>query len=202
MKKQVLKVIFRRVIGFGAAVLLISATGENTMRFRLLAVLLLVVGLLISMLIAYFQRKENEQKPIVTVEASVVSHRTIREKVGRNTAIRYYITFRPVDGGMSVELEVSELNFEDFDLDETGTLRYRGWEFLSFGLKDKSGIEPIAPLPEEYEPRPEPKRRRIPLKECIRSLWTRHARHYAPQKTETESTPAKDPGILTHELDE
>lgn len=201
MKIQVLKVI-TRVIGFGTAVLLISATGENAMRFRLLATLLLVVLLLIGRLAAYFQRKENEQQPIVAVEASVVSHRTIREEVGRSTVIRYYITFRPVDGGMSVELEVSELNFEDFDLDETGTLRYRGWEFLSFGLKDKSGVKPIAPLPEEYEPRPEPKRRRISLKEALMALRTRHARHSVPHKAEAESAPAKGPGILTHELDE
>ncbi len=197
MKKQTVMVI-SWVIGIGAAVLLVS----DTTRFRLLGVLLLVVYLLINMLADYFQRKENEQKPIDTVEARVVSRRAIRENVGRNTIICYFITFCPVDGGMSVELEVSKLNFEDFDEGETGTLRYRGWEFLSFGLKDKSGIKPIAPLPEEYEPRPKPKRRRIPLKEAFMALRTRHARHSAPQKTEAESAPAKDPGILTHELDE
>lgn len=197
MKKQTVMMI-SWVIGISAAVLFVS----DKMQFRLLSVLLLVVYLLIDMLADYFQRKENEQIPIDTVEARVVSRRTLRENVGRNTIIRYYITFRPVDGGMSVELEVSKLNFEDFDEGETGTLRYRGWEFLSFGLKDKSGIKPIAPLPEEYEPRPKPKRRRIPLKEAFMALRTRHARHSAPQKAETESAPAKDPGILTHELDE
>lgn len=201
MKKQVLTVI-SWVIGIGAGVLYLSAAGENTMRFWLLATFLIVVYLLINMLADYFQRKENEQKPIETVEARVVSRRTIREKVGRNTIIRYYITFSPVEGGMSVELEMSKLNFEDFDQGETGTLRYREGEFLSFGLKDKSGLKPIAPLPEEYEPRPEPKRRRIPLKEAFVALRTRHAQHSAPQKTEADSAPAKDQRILTHELDE
>ncbi len=201
MKIQVLKVI-SWVIGIGAAVLYIAGAGENTMQFRLLAVLLLVVYLPIGMLVTYFQRKGNEQKPIVTVEARVVSHRTLREKVGRNAIIRYYITFRPADGSMSVELEVSKLDFEDFDQGETGTLRYRGWEFLSFGLKDKSAIKPIAPLPEEYEPQPEPKRRRISLKEAFMALRIRHARLSALHKTEAESAPVKDQGILTHELED
>ena len=145
------------------------------------------------------RRKLNAEKPITTVDASVVGHRIAQEKAGSKHIIRYYITFRPADGSPNCEFEVSQLDFEDFDVNETGPLRYRGWEFLSFGVKDKSDFKPMAPLAEEYEAKPEPTSRIQKLAHYVLTLWqkmrTKPAQHEVDMR-------ADDNGILTHELEE
>lgn len=156
------------------------------------------VVVLLTLLNDRLRRQENEKKPITEVEATVVGHYTQRERVGRTTQIRWYITFDPADGSPKVDLEVSELDYEDYDIGETGLLRYRGWQFLSFGVKDKSGIKPMAPLPEEYEPRPEPESAKHRIVRKLRVLWGKLATPRAKAENVSET---KD-GILTHEIDE
>ena len=153
---------------------------------------------LLSLLNDRLRRQENEKKPIIEVEATVLGHYTRRERVGRTTVTRWYITFRPADGSPNVEFEVSELDFDDFDIDETGLLRYRGWEFLSFGVKDKSGSKPMAPLPEEYEPKPEPESAAQRTARRLHALWTR----FMAAKGKQENVSEPNDGILTHEIDE
>lgn len=143
--------------------------------------------------------KENTQTPITTVEAKITGHRFEQERAGKQRIIRYYITFRPTDGSRSLEFQVSQLDFEDFDVGETGPLRYRGWEFLSFGVTDKSGFTPMAPLAEEYEAKPEPKSGWQRQAERMRSMWKRlRTKPAQPEAIASDN----DDGILTHELDE
>ena len=153
---------------------------------------------LLSLLNNRLRRQENEKKPITEAEATVVGHYTRRERVGRTTQIRWYITFRPADGSPNVEFEVSELDFEDYDMGETGPLRYRGWEFLSFGVKDKSDFKPMAPLPEEYEPKPEPESAAQRIGRKLHTLWM----SLISPKEKQENVSEPDEGILTHEIDE
>ena len=146
------------------------------------------------------RRQDNQKKPITSVEATVVSHHKVRERVGRrNSVIRYFMTFKTADGQV-MEFNVSEIDYDDFDIGETDLLRYRGWEFLSFGVKDKSHIKPIAPLPEEYEPAPEQKSTAVKVKESIIALWNKLTSR-SEAKSEAVDQEEK-PGILTHELDE
>ena len=83
---------------------------------------------------------------------------------------------------------MSELDFEDYDVGETGLLRYRGWEFLSFGVKDKSDFKPMAPLPEEYEPKPEPESAAQRIARKLHAMWTsfispKESREMCPKRT-------------------
>lgn len=166
----------------------------------LLGGMLVCLALLCGFLEDRRKRLENQKKPVVAVEAEVVSHHKVREHVGRTSSvIRCYITFKTTDGQV-LEFTVSEFDYEDFDIGETDLLRYRGWQFLSFGVKDKSHIKPIAPLPEEYEPAPEPQSALAKAGEKAAALWTKLTSRTAQQSD--EAAPPKDDGILTHELDE
>lgn len=180
----------------GAAAFLFCYVGYNSDDLMLYLIGICIVGvmLILSWVKDRQRRKMNAQKPPVTVEATVVNHRIIQEKAGSRYITRYYITFRPTDGSSRLEFEVSQLDFEDFDVGETGPLRYRGREFLSFGVKDKSSIKPLAPLPEEYEPRPGPQ----PWHVRIRQMFAK-----GDEMRQGRSNPSKnaDDGILTHELD-
>lgn len=181
-----------------AVILVLGANAIQNETAGLWGGLFLMLAVFCGLLEDYLRRQDNLQKPITTVEATVISHRTVRERVGRRqTAMYYHVLFRTVEG-KRLEFRVSELDYDDFDVGETGPLRYRGWEFLSFGVKDKSGITPMAPLPDEYEPRPEPKSASQRAGEQIASLW----RRLTIRPVKREAAEKKNDGILTHELDE
>lgn len=186
---------------FGLTAFLLCYAGYYSDNLILYVSGICIVGvmLILSWMKDRQSRKMNAQKPPVTVEATVVSHRIIQEKAGSRYVTRYYISFRPADGSPNLEFEVSQLDFEDFDVGEAGPLRYRGWEFLSFGVKDKSGFKPMAPLAEEYEAKPEPKSALQRAGDRIYSLWMQ-----LKAKPVHQEKMARDraDGILTHELDE
>lgn len=184
-----------------AAAFLFCYAGYNSDDLMLYLIGIFIVGvMLILSWVKDRQRcKLNAQKPPVTVEATVASHRIIQEKAGSRHITRYYITFRPADGSPNLEFEISQLNYEDFDVGETGPLRYRGWEFLSFGVKDKSGFKPMAPLAEEYEAQAEPKTALQRAGDRLHSLWERLRTKPVQQDGAARKN---DDGILTHELDE
>ena len=164
-----------------------------------IGIALLGVGILLGILEDRQRRRENTEKPIITEEATVLSRRTTTERVGRRRHVTlYWLTFRTEDGER-LEFNVSQLVYEDYDDGETGPLRYRGWEFLSFGVKDKSDFEPMAPLPEEYEPRPAPPSGMQRVKARLCSLL--HRAGTRPVRRE-EAPVEKTSGVLTHELDE
>lgn len=191
--------LLNRILTFIAVAALVTAAFMPSLPAALAAgVMVGVVVLCLGLDIRAHQRR-NDQKPIVTTEATVLSHRTTTERVGKGKYILYWVAFRTADGAR-LEFNVSQLDYEDFDIGESGPLRYRGWQFLSFGVKDKSHIKPIAPLPEEYEPAPERKSALSKAGEKAVALWTKLTSRKARQPD--ESLPTKDDGILTHELDE
>lgn len=192
--------ILTGVTGVIAVFAIMTAYVSNSLPSALLGALMIGLALLFGFFEDRAKRAENRRKPIIAVEAKVVSHHKVRERVSRNHSVeRYYITFKTEDDQV-VEFQVSEIDYEDFDLGETGPLRYRGWEFLSFGVKDKSHIKPMAPLPEEYEPAPEPESALEKLRSRLNSLRTKQS----SGKLQSDATPEveKDNGVLTHELDE
>lgn len=187
------------ISGLAAFLLCYAGYHSDNLILYLSGICIVGVMLIFSWLNDRYRRRMNAQNPVTTVEASVVSHRITREKAGGQHIIRYYVTFRPEDGSPNREFEVSQLDFEDFDVNETGPLRYRGWEFLSFGVKDKSAFKPMAPLAEEYEGKPEPKVGMQRLADWMRSLGARLRTRTAQQE---KAVPDKHDSILTHELEE
>ena len=179
-----------------AVLLLLAGEAMENMVYYSLGMGLFGVLFLLGLWQEHRRRAENNRRPINSVEATVVSHYTRRERVGHTTVTRWYITFGPADGSPTLTFEVSQLDYEDFDLGEIGPLRYRGWEFLSFGVKDKSDFKPMAPLPEEYEYRPgEPKSICQRIGEKLKAM--KPARTASAKHTEVQNN-----SILTHELDE
>lgn len=196
--RRALSILARLLTAAAIVLMLISSATEGLA--GLWGGLCVLLAVLCGFLEDRMKRQDNQKKPITNVEATVVSHHQVRERVGRNSSvIRSYITFKTADGQV-VEFNVSEIDYEDFDIGETDLLRYRGWQFLSFGVKDKSHIKPIAPLPEEYEPAPEPQSALAKAGEKVAALWTKLTSRTAQQSD--EAAPPKDDGILTHELDE
>ena len=187
--------VILKVLAVLAVIIVLTATQTHNLEAGLLGGAFVILGLLGNWLLEQIHQRDNQRKPVITVEAKAVSHRMFRERVGRTTVVRYYITFKTTDGEL-LEFSVSQFDFEDFDIGETGPLRYRGWEFLSFGVKDKSHIKPIAPLPEEYD--------RIEEEESLRDKAAAFLSELAERSRQesTQDEPAKDDGVLTHELDE
>lgn len=178
--------------GVIAAFAIMTAYVSNSLPSALFGALMIGIALLCG----FFEDRVNQRKPIITVEAKVVSHHKLRVRVGRNQSVmRYYITFKTEDGQV-VEFKVSEIDYDDFDLGETGPLRYRGWEFLSFGVKDKSHIKPLAPLPEEYDRIEEEDSLRDKAAAFLSGLTERTCK-----ESQEDATDMTD-GVLTHELDE
>lgn len=199
------------ILIFAAVILLLGARIGGSLLALLGGSLAIGLALFLGWVAECARRKENQKNPITTVEATVVSHRVETHRSRSMTTYNYYVTFRPEDGSPNVEFEVSEIDFDDFDIGETGPLRYRTWEFLSFNIPDRSDMKPIAPLPEEYEPAPDEitvevdwegtKARMNALKEKLVGLWAR-VKAQDPEELEEDSAVEKDDGILTHELDE
>ena len=187
--------VILKVLAVLAVIIVLTATQTHNLEAGLLGGAFVILGLLGNWLLEQIHQRDNQRKPVITVEAKTVSHRMFRERVGRTTDLRYYITFKTTDGEL-LEFSVSQFDFEDFDIGETGPLRYRGWEFLSFGVKDKSHIKPIAPLPEEYD--------RIEEEESLRDKAAAFLSELAERSRQesTQDEHAKDDGVLTHELDE
>ncbi len=181
--------------GIGMVVLFSSAEATGELRYALCGGCCIGAFVLLSLWHERLRRAENVKQPIVAVEASVCSRRMTTERAGKQHVTRYWLTFRTEDG-KRLEFNVSQLVYEDFDDGEAGPLRYRGWEFLSFGVKDKSDFKPMAPLPEEYEYRPgEPKSIRQRIGEKLKAM--KPARTASAKHTEVQND-----SILTHELDE
>lgn len=193
--------ILARLLTAAAIVLMLIASATEGLA-GLWGGLCVLLAVLCGFLEDRMKRQDNQKKPVTAVEATVLSHRTVRERVGRsNYVINYYVCFRTAEG-KRLEFQVSELDYDDFDVDETGPLRYRGWEFLSFGVRDKSAVKPIAPLPEEYDLPREQKRGTAPWRRTMTDK-----RRAAPEKRDGRAVPeqtasGKNDGILTHELDE
>lgn len=193
--RKVLNILVCLLTG-AAIVLMLFSSGTDVPTARLLGGAFLLLAVLCAFLKDRMERQDNKKKPITSVEATVVSHHKVRQRVGRNYyVIRCYITFKTADGQV-VEFEVSEIDYDDFDIGETDLLRYRGWEFLSFGVKDKSHIKPMAPLPEEYDCIEEEES----LREKAAGFLSKMTERMRQEKPEAAAEKAD--GIMTHDLDE
>ncbi|MBQ8555694.1 MAG: DUF2500 family protein [Clostridia bacterium] len=195
--------------------LFVARFSGDTWALVLLILLGIATGLLI-LLLDFIRRKENEKNPITTVTASVVGHRKETYRGRYSSSDTYFVSFKPEDGSPVLEFEVEETEYEDFKPGDTASLRYRTWEFLSFGAKDMSGIEPLSPLPDEDVPSPDTEDD-IALdwsgvETRVKALWARvqaaydqvKARFAARKAAMPKESPASqgDDGVLTHELDE
>lgn len=169
----------------------------------LLVGMLVTVGLtvLLGYLTECTRRSESRRMPIVAVQATLCLHRTeyVRDRYRRSHDLMYFVTFRTADHHI-LEFRVSRLNYKDFDVGETGELRYRGNEFLSFGLMDKSDIPPMMPLPDEYDQPLQPMMTRLQRF----GTWMKHrrSRRVSADAGSTSSTERERNRILTHELED
>lgn len=162
------------------------------------------------------RRKENQKNPITTVEATVVGHRMETHHTRYSHSQTFYMTFKPDDGGDKLEFEVPEADYQDFDAGDKGPLRYRTWEYLSFCAKDMSEVEPISPLPEEYDPDMkevaeesgwDQAEKLLDLAtEKTKALWQnakeRCGEWRMDRSVQRDEAAEKEDVILTHELDE
>lgn len=93
-------------------------------------------------------RRENDAKPITSVKASVTGRRSMMVGSRKRRRMAYYLTFTTEDGS-SLEYEVSELEFGRLGMGESGTLEYRGWQYLGLRRYDLGKMEPVAEPEEE-----------------------------------------------------
>lgn len=110
----------------------------------------LLVGLIVASLILlicfitwHSQKRENDAKPIISVQAEVTGRRYNMEKRGKYHVRVHYLTFTTEDGS-NLEFEVSELEFGRFEIGERGKLEYRGWEYLGLRRYDLGEMESVA----------------------------------------------------------
>ena len=87
-------------------------------------------------------KRKNDARPIVSVRAEVTGRRSVMELRGKYHVRVYYLTFTTQDGS-TLEFEVSELEYGRMDNGETGTLEYRGWEYLGLRRYDLGTMEPV-----------------------------------------------------------
>lgn len=182
----------------------------------MLALLLWLAGFGVIYLADRVRRKENQKNPITTVEATVVGHRMETHHTRYSHSKTFYMTFKPEDGGDKLEFEVPESDYQDFSAGDKGPLRYRTWEYLSFCAKDMSDVEPLAPLPDEYDPvtnevSDESGWNRAEklldlVAEKAMALWQKAKERCSEvlksKAVQSDEAGEKDGGILTHEIDE
>ena len=90
-----------------------------------------VVGVLLRERAAKLRLEENKSKPVTTVNATIMSHRTeSRDRWGYDK--RYYVKFLIGQEKLRLELELPKSESEALHPGDTGVLRYRDWEYLSF----------------------------------------------------------------------
>lgn len=98
----------------------------------------------------------NRKNPDTRVMAEVVDRRAVSYRSGYGVRARrveeYYVTFRPLDGGDTIEFSMSEAEYRAYHLGDRGPLTYRTWEFISFRPKNRReerGSVPVAFADEE-----------------------------------------------------
>lgn len=187
------------VSGFACALLSVQFQAQPDGTFPLGLLGTLVLTLLFVLLAERARVQEVRRMPIVAVQATLCSHRTeyVRNRYRSRHDLMYFVTFRTEDHRI-LEFQVSRLNYEDFDVGETGELRYRAGEFLSFGLLDKSDIPPMMPLPDEYDQPLQPTPTRL---QCF-GAWLKRSQVRKVPDEEGTAFEREHNGIVTHEPEE
>lgn len=192
------------------ALLLIGFAG-NMAAAMAVGMLLALAAFGIALLGDEVRRAANRKNPITTVKATVVEHRMETYHSRYSAHHQFFITFQIADGD-PLEFEVPEQDYQDFGKGDTGPLRYRTWEYISFNRPvDEEHPDP----PEGYVPGPEEVLVEVDwtktiawlnlVKEKALSWWNKvkeKAVRPAPQAKQPEEANAEKSGILTHEIDE
>ena len=145
----------KRYIIYAIVVVLVMVANQADARIDpALRLLICVAGLALLMLIAFLgwlkQKRGNDAKPIISVQAEVTGRRTQVEKRGKYHVRVCYLTFTTQDGSV-LAFEVSELEFSRMDMGERGKLEYRGYEYLGLRRYDLGEMAPVV-QPEEGAP--------------------------------------------------
>ncbi len=85
---------------------------------------------------AYAQSIWRASKTPMQLPAKVVGMRREEHRVRYSTYDRCYLSFKPLDGSPYIELRVPETEMNRFCVGETGLLRYRPNEYVSFTRQD------------------------------------------------------------------
>ena len=114
--------------------------GSFDMMFGLMSfigpvVFLLVIGIFVATLIpGVGQWNKNNNSPVLTVDATVVSKRTNVSHSGgehHHTSTSYYATFQ-VESGSRIELPLSGPEYGMLVEGDVGTLTFQGTRYLGF----------------------------------------------------------------------
>ncbi len=102
---------------------------------------LLAAAMILSSALLYkrYADKARREIPITVVRAQVVFTRKVVEhhRAGSThmTTEHFYTTFQP-EGGEPIEFQTSEMEQNRYPAGTWGTLRYQGWQYLSFMERD------------------------------------------------------------------
>ncbi len=123
----------------GAAVIAALCLQERVDLYVLCALLAFAFLMGNTLLYKRYAQKARQEIPITVVRAQVVFTRKAveRQYTGsmRRTVECYYTTFRP-EGGEPIEFQTSEMEQKRYPTGTWGTLRYQGWQYLSFMERD------------------------------------------------------------------
>lgn len=170
-------------------------------------ILLLFVAFGVALLGDEVRRAANRKNPITTAEATVVGHRMETYHSRYSASHQFFMTFQIGDGEPQ-EFEVPEQDYQDFGKGDTGPLRYRTWEYISFNRPaDEENQDP----PEGYVSSADEVPLEVDWSETIAQLnalkekaltwWNnlkaRRTKHKESPTEEKEETS----GVLTHEID-
>ncbi len=103
--------------------------------------ILLAFALILGSAVLYkrYADKARREIPITVVRAQVVSTRKVVEhhRAGSThmTTEHFYTTFQP-EGGEPIEFQTGEMEQNRYPAGTWGTLRYQGWQYLSFMERD------------------------------------------------------------------
>lgn len=111
--------------------LMIGHVTEAEDDFFWFVVIVAGVGVLLKEAAAKLRLEENKSKPVTTVDATIMSHRT-ESWDQRRYDTRYFVKFLIGQDKVRLELEVPMTEFEALHPGDTGVLRYRDWEYLSY----------------------------------------------------------------------
>ena len=134
-------------------------------------VLVFAAAVACNLLAEHVRREKNKENPITEAEAVFMSRRTERHgRYGR----KYFLKFMMKKDHTQLEFEVPYSEFDVYTMGDTGVLRYRTWEYLSFS------------------------RGRVLTEQTALPVESGQIEMYDLQA----DAPVKDDGILLHELDE
>ena len=106
---------------------------ELFLNFHIISTILIIV---VTLGVILFVIIKNRRSPKLTVPATVLSKRTIRQKKSSDTC--YFVTFQ-FEGGDTKEFYMAHIDYRNVKEDDFGKLTFQGTRFIGFE-KDKSYV--------------------------------------------------------------